>query len=91
MKNILNLFKEFLYIINDKYSEVMCAKYGRSRMNDACTVCLANFVSLPTKVDMADCILFEKESDFCMAFVLAISQLTWESAHESCLILPHLD
>ena len=49
-KNILNLFEEFLYIINDRHSEVMCAKYGRSRMNNACTVCLANFVSLPAKV-----------------------------------------
>ena len=28
----------------------MCAKYGRSRMNDVCRVCLADFVSLPTKV-----------------------------------------
>ena len=27
----------------------MCAKYGRSRMNDACTVCPA-FVGLPAKV-----------------------------------------
>ena len=29
------MFEEFLYIINDRYSEVMCAKCGRSRMNDA--------------------------------------------------------
>ena len=50
MKNILNLFKKFLYIINDRHSEVMCAKYGRSRMNDVYTVCLADFVSLPAKV-----------------------------------------
>ena len=49
-KNILNLFKEFLYIINDRHSEVMCAKYGRSRMNDVFAVCLANFVGLPAKV-----------------------------------------
>ena len=28
----------------------MCAKYGRSRMNDACTACPANFVGLPAKV-----------------------------------------
>ena len=34
MKNILNLFEEFLYIINDRYSDVMCAKYGTSRMNN---------------------------------------------------------
>ena len=49
-KNILNLLKEFLYIINDRYSEVMCAKYGRFRLNDVCTVCLADFVGLPAKV-----------------------------------------
>ena len=28
----------------------MCAKYGRSRLNDVCTVCPANFVGLPAKV-----------------------------------------
>ena len=50
MKNILNLFEKFLYIISDRHSEVMCAKYGRSRMNDVHTVSLANFVSLPAKV-----------------------------------------
>ena len=49
-KNILNLIKKFLYIINDRYSEVMYAKYCRSRMNNACTVCLADFVGLPAKV-----------------------------------------
>ena len=32
------------------YSEVLIAKYGRSRMNNACTVCPANFASLPAKV-----------------------------------------
>ena len=50
MKNILNLFKELLYIIYDKHSEDMCAKYGRSRMNNVHTICLANFVGLPAKV-----------------------------------------
>ena len=50
MKNILNLFQKFLYIIDGRHSEVMCAKYGRSRMNDVHTVCLADFVSLPAKV-----------------------------------------
>ena len=28
----------------------MCAKYDRSRMSDVCTVCPADFVSLPAKV-----------------------------------------
>ena len=32
------------------YSEVLIAKYGGSRMNDACTVCPADFVGLPAKV-----------------------------------------
>ena len=50
MENILNLFEKFLYIINGRHSEVRCAKYGRSRMNDVHTVCPANFVGLPAKV-----------------------------------------
>ena len=45
----------------------------------------------PCKSRMADHILFKKESDFCMAFVLAIGRLTWESAHGLCSVLPHLD
>ena len=45
-----NFNQNFLYIINARYSGVMCTKYDRSRMNDVCTVCLANFVSLPAKV-----------------------------------------
>ena len=40
----------------------------------------------PSKSHMADCILFEKESDFHMAFVLAVGWPTWESAHELYLI-----
>ena len=32
------------------YSEVLIAKYGGSRMNDAWTISLANFVSLPAKI-----------------------------------------
>ena len=36
-KNILSLIETFLYIINHRYSEVMYAKYCRSRMNNACT------------------------------------------------------
>ena len=75
------LVKKLLYIINNGYSEIICAKYDGSRMNDACTVCLADFVSIPAS-HMANHILFEKESNFCMAFVLAASRPTWESAHE---------
>ena len=55
-------------------------------MNNALTVSPADFVRPPSKSHMADCILFQKESDFCMAFVLAISRPTWESAHEVSLI-----
>ena len=51
----------FFILLNDRYSEVMFAKYGGSRINDACTVCLADFVGLPAKSHMADCILFKKE------------------------------
>ena len=64
MKNILNLFEEFLYIINDRYSEVMCAKYGRSRMNGACTVCPVDFVSLPAKVVWPTAFFLKKKSIF---------------------------
>ena len=51
-------------------------------MNDVHTIFLANSVSPPCKSCTADCILFEKENDFCTAFGLAASQPTWESAHE---------
>ena len=63
-KNILNLIKKFLYIINDRYSEVMYAKYCRSRMNDMCTVCPANFVSLPAKVIWLTAFFLNSESIF---------------------------
>ena len=59
-------------------------------MNDAHTKCLANIVGLPTKVVWQTVVLFEKESDFCMAFGLATGWPTWESAHEVYLKLQHL-
>ena len=49
MKNILDLFEELLYIIYDRHSGDMCAKYGRSRMNDVHTICPTDLVSLPAK------------------------------------------
>ena len=49
-ENILDPFEELLYIIYDRCSEDMCAKYGRSRMNDARTIGLADSVSHPAKV-----------------------------------------
>ena len=81
MSNIFNLIENFIDIINNKYCLIMCAKYYSSSMNDGCTICLADIVSLPAKGRTADCILFEKEIDFCTAFVSAIGQPTWESAH----------
>ena len=45
--NILILIKKFLYIINDRYIEIISAKYDSSMKNDVLTVCPANFVSLP--------------------------------------------
>ena len=65
---ILSLFKEFLYIINDRHNEVMCAKYGRSRMNDVCTVCLAYFVSLPAKVVWPTTFFSKKNAIFVQLF-----------------------
>ena len=49
-KNILDLFEEILYIIYDRHSGDMCAKYGRSRMNDACTISPADSVGRLAKV-----------------------------------------
>ena len=42
----------------------MCAKYGRSRMNDVCTVCLANFVGLPAKVVWLTTFFLKKKAIF---------------------------
>ena len=63
-KSILNLIEKFFYIINDRYSEAMCAKYCRSRMNDVCTVCPANFVSLPAKVVQLTAFFLKKKVIF---------------------------
>ena len=82
MLNIFNLIENFLDIINNKHCLITCAKYYSSSLNDTHTIYLANIVSPPCKSHMADCILFEKENGFHMAFVSAIGQPTWESAHE---------
>ena len=73
MKNILNLIKRFLYIINDRHSEVMCAKYGRSRMNNAHTVCPANFVSLPAKVIWLTTFFSKKKAIFVWLLCLLLA------------------
>ena len=90
MSNILNLIQKFLYIINNRYSEILCAKYDSSIMNGVCIVCPANYVSLPAKVVQLTA-FFSKKSDFCTAFVSATSQLTQGSAHEVCLKYNILD
>ena len=64
MSNILNLIEKFLYIINNRYSEIICAKYDSSIMNDACTVCLANYVSLPSKVIQLTTFFSKKKAIF---------------------------
>ena len=52
----------------------MCAKYGRSRMNDAHTVCLADFVGLPAKVVWPTAFFSKKKAifyGFCVGHQLA--------------------
>ena len=69
MENILNLFKELLYIIYAGHSKDMCAKYGRSRMNDAHTISPSDSVSLPAKVVQSTALFLQKKAifyDFCV-------------------------
>ena len=60
----------------------MCAKYGRSRMNDAHTISLADSVSCPAKVVQSTTIFLKKKAFFYTTFMLAYDWLTCESAHE---------
>ena len=53
----------------------MCTKYDRSRMNDALTVCLANFVSLPAKVIWPTVFFLKKKAIF-------VWLLCWPSASQ---------
>ena len=69
MSNILNLIEKFLYIINNRYSEIICAKYDSSIMNGVCTVCLADYVSLTAKVVWPTVFFSKKKVIFCTAFV----------------------
>ena len=64
MKNILNLFKEILYIIYASHSKDMCAKYGRSRMNDVHTISPSDSVSLPAKVVRSTALFLQKKVIF---------------------------
>ena len=64
MKNILDLFEELLYIIYARHSEDMCAKYGRSRMNNVHTICPADFASLAAKIIWPTTFFSEKKANF---------------------------
>ena len=46
------------------YSEVLIAKYGGSRIDDACTISPADFVSLPAKVVWPTTFFLKKKSIF---------------------------
>ena len=62
--NILKLIEKFLYIISNRYSEIICAKYDSSIMNDACTVCPADYVGLPAKVVQPTAFFLKKKEIF---------------------------
>ena len=62
--NILKLIEKFLYIISNRYSEIICAKYDSSIMNDACIVCPADYVSLPAKVIWLTVFFLKKKAIF---------------------------
>ena len=70
-QNILILIEKFLHIINDTYSEVLIAKYGGSRMNNACTVCLADFAGLPAKVIWLTTYFLKKKLQFLYGFCVS--------------------
>ena len=76
IKNIFNLIENFFGIINNKHYLIIFAKYHSSNMNDACTVSLADIVSLPVKVIWLIAFFLKKKNNFHMAFVLAIGWLT---------------
>ena len=72
--NLIWIEKNF-HIINAIYSEVLIAKYGGSRINEAHTVCPADFVGLPAKVIWPTTFFLKKESDFLL--LLCQSLVGW--------------
>ena len=46
------------------YIEILIAKYGGPRMNDACTISPANFVSLPAKIVQLTTFFLKKKAIF---------------------------
>ena len=62
--NILILIKKLLYIINNRYGEIICAKYDSSSMINVCTACPADGVGLPAKVIWLTTFFLEKKVIF---------------------------
>ena len=60
----------------------MCAKYGRSRMNDACTISPADLVSHPAKVVWSTTFFLKKKAFF-------VRLLCWPLAGQ--LVSQHMD
>ena len=56
--------ENFLNIIYARHSEDMCAKFGRSRMNDAHTISLTDFVGLPAKIVWSTAFFLHSEAIF---------------------------
>ena len=50
----------------------MCAKYGRSRMNNACTVSPYDPVGLLAKVIQSTAFFLQKKNIFCTTFESAV-------------------
>ena len=62
--NILILIEEFLYIIIDRYIEIINAKYDSSVMNDVLTISATDFVCLPAKVAWLTAFFLKKKVIF---------------------------
>ena len=73
MSNIFSFIENFIDIINNKCCLIMGAKYHNFSMNNACTVCPADNVSLHAKVIQLTAFFFEKKSIF-------VQLLCWPSA-----------
>ena len=73
MSNILNLIKNFIDIIDNKYCLIVGAKYDSSIMNDVHTIYPADNVGLPTKVVWPTAFYSKKKTIF-------IQLLCWPSA-----------
>ena len=60
----------------------MCAKYGRSRMNDVHTISLADFVGLPAKIVWPTTFFLKKNAIFVRPLCQPLASRLWESAHK---------